>query len=282
MTYVQICEQLMRAGIESASDDAAMLIRHFCGVDRAQLVLCRDRDFDDAALIRAVKRRAERYPLQYILGTWGFYDSEFKVSEGVLIPRADTELIVERAVQALPRGAVFADVGCGSGCIVSSVLRAREDVRAFAVDISPTALDVTQKNAAALGVLDRLTLVCGDMRDAKLWEGIRPLDAIISNPPYIPTEDVKMLAPELAFEPVLALDGGADGLDFYRALIKPGASALADDGFMLFECGVGQTRDICAIAESCGYKSEVYFDIENRDRAVKIYNIHPEGARYEA
>ena len=275
MTYVQICELLTQSGIESARDDAAMLIRHFCGVDRAQLMLCRDRNFDNDELIRAVKRRAERYPLQYIIGTWGFYDSEFAVSEGVLIPRADTELIVERAVEQLPRGAVFADIGCGSGCIVSSILRARADIKAFAVDISPTALEVTQKNAVSLGVDDRLTIVRGDMRDANLWDKIGQLDAVISNPPYIPTDEVKMLAPELAHEPILALDGGEDGLDFYRALIKLSAPHMRAGGFMLFECGVGQTRDIAAIAAESGYESEIYFDIENRDRAVKIYNIHP-------
>lgn len=282
MTYLQICELLTQSGIESACDDAAMLIRHFCGVSRAQLVLYRERDFDDDALIQAVKRRAERYPLQYIIGMWGFYESEFEVAEGVLIPRADTELIVERAVKQLPQGAKFADIGCGSGCIVSSILRARVDTSAFAVDISPTALEMTQKNAAALGVADRLTAVHGDMRDEHLWEKIGQLDAIISNPPYIPTDEVKKLAPELSHEPVLALDGGCDGLDFYRALIKLGAPCLAEDGFMLFECGVGQTGDIAALAAEWGYQSEVYFDIENRDRAVKIYNIHPEGARYEA
>ena len=276
MTYLQICELLTQSGIESACDDAAMLIRHFCGVSRAQLVLCRDRDFDNDELIRAVKRRAERYPLQYIIGTWGFYESEFEVSEGVLIPRADTELIVEHAVKQLPHGAVFADVGCGSGCIVSSILRARMDTSAFAVDISPTALEMTQKNAAALGVADRLTAVHGDMRDEHLWKKIGQLNAIISNPPYIPTEEVKTLAPELSHEPVLALDGGADGLDFYRALIRLGAPNICADGFMLFECGVGQTRDIAAIAAEPGYESEIYFDIENRDRAVKIYNIHPQ------
>lgn len=273
MTYKQICELLALSGIESARDDAAILIRHFCGVSGAQLVLCRDRDFDDDKLIRAVRRRAERYPLQYIIGTWGFYESDFEVTEGVLIPRADTELIVEQAIKQLPKGAVFADIGCGSGCIVSSVLRAREDVRAFAVDISPVALEMTQKNAAALGVDRRLTVVNGDMRDEKLWHSLGQLDAVISNPPYIPTDEVKKLAPELEFEPVLALDGGCDGLDFYRALINPGTVQLSENGFMLFECGVGQTGDICAIAHSCGYSSEVYFDIENRDRAVKIYGI---------
>lgn len=273
MTYGQICRLLTLAGIESAADDAAILIQHFCGVSRAQLVLCRERDFDDEKLALAVKRRAERYPLQYIVGTWGFYESEFEVAEGVLIPRADTELLVERAKALLPSGAVFADIGCGSGCITSSILRSREDVRAVAVDISPVAVEMTHKNAAALGVDDRLTVVRGDMKDEMLWQSLGKLDAIISNPPYIPTDEVKTLEPELAFEPILALDGGADGLDFYRALIKLGASVLKENGFMLFECGVGQTKDICAIADGYGYKSEVYFDIENRDRAVKIYGI---------
>ncbi|MBQ9080927.1 MAG: peptide chain release factor N(5)-glutamine methyltransferase [Clostridia bacterium] len=279
MTYRDICNALAAVGIESPSDDAALLIEHFCGVERAALVLCRERDFESEALACAVKKRAEHYPLQYILGRWGFYDSDLAVAEGVLIPRADTELLVEQAIKQLPHGARFADIGCGSGCISVSILRARPDTVAVAVDISPTARALTVQNAENAGVRSRLEVVNGDMREEALWGRIGELDAVISNPPYIPTDDITTLAPELAFEPTLALDGGRDGLDFYRALIQNSVSALKQGGFMLFECGVGQTADIAAIAADSGYESEIYFDIENRDRAIRILLPSPKKER---
>ena len=271
MTYAEICEILYRAGIQSPEDDAALLLQHFCGVSPARLPLERGRDYDSPDLAAAVGRRAERYPLQYILGEWGFYTGSFKVAEGVLIPRQDTELLVELGTALLPRGGRFVDLGCGSGCISVSLLTARPDARGVAVDISPIARELTACNAQANGVSHRLCVAEGDMLSGELWSTLEGgFDLLVSNPPYIPAADVDTLSPELAHEPRLALDGGADGLDFYRALIAGGAGILNPGGRMLFECGVGQTADIIALAEIRGYAAEAKYDIEGRDRAVIV------------
>lgn len=271
MTYAEICEILYRAGIQSPEDDTALLLQHFCGVSPARLPLERGRDYHSPDLAAAVGRRARRYPLQYILGEWGFYTGSFKVAEGVLIPRQDTELLVELGTALLPRGGRFVDLGCGSGCISVSLLTARPDARGVAVDISPVARELTAYNAQANGVSHRLCVAEGDMLSGELWSDLEGgFDLLVSNPPYIPAADVDTLSPELAHEPRLALDGGADGLDFYRALIAGGAGILNSGGRMLFECGVGQTADIIALAESRGYAAEAKYDIEGRDRAVIV------------
>ncbi len=272
MTYKQICEILGASGVERPETDAALLLEHFCGIGPARLPLERGRDFDDPRLTAAVGRRSERYPLQYILGEWGFFEGSFEVSEGVLIPREDTELLVELAVSSLPRGGRFIDLGCGSGCISVSILMSRPDACGVAVDISPDARALTAKNAYKNGVGDQLQVVEGDMLSAELWERAEEggFDLLISNPPYIPTAQVDMLAPELAHEPRLALDGGGDGLDFYRVLLKQGGRLLRRGGKMLFECGVGQTADIIRLAEEQGYSARAHYDIEHRDRAVSV------------
>ena len=272
MTYKQICEILRESGVDSPETDAALLLERFCGIGPARLPLERGRDFDDPALLAAVERRAERYPLQYILGEWGFFEGSFEVAEGVLIPREDTELLVELAVESLCRGGRFIDLGCGSGCISVSVLMSRPDAFGVAVDISPVARELTAKNAARNGVGDRLQVTAGDMLSEKFWEDVEAgsFDLLISNPPYIPTAEVDALAPELFHEPRLALDGGGDGLDFYRVLIEQGGRLLRRGGKMLFECGVGQTADIIRLAEAQGYTACAHYDIEHRDRAVSI------------
>ncbi len=271
MTYAEICEILGRAGVESPEEDTARLIEHFCGVTPARLPLERGRDYADPALADAVARRAERYPLQYILGEWGFYRGSFKVAEGVLIPRQDTELIVELGAALLPENGSFADLGCGSGCISVSLLTARWDARGVAADISPAALELTAHNAAENRVADRLQIIEGDMLSETLWGDLgQGFDLLISNPPYIPAGEVDMLAPELSHEPRLALDGGVDGLDFYRVLMARGGDILRPGGKMLFECGVGQTADIISLAEARGYRAHAEYDIEGRDRAVVV------------
>ena len=272
MTYKQICELLARRGVESPEVDAAMLLEHFCGIGRARLPLEKDRELDDPALLEAVARRAERYPLQYILGEWGFFEGSFEVAEGVLIPRQDTELLVELAGELLAKGGRFMDLGCGSGCISVSTLMRRSDAAGVAVDISPVARELTAKNAARNGVGDRLSVIEGNMLSAEFWDGMEAggFDLLISNPPYIPTEEVGKLAPELVHEPRLALDGGEDGLDFYRVIIARGGRLLRRGGKMLFECGVGQTGDIIRLAEAQGYSACAHYDIERRDRAVSV------------
>ena len=232
MTYYDICTRLSAAGIEDAPFEAAQLLAHFCRVGTSSLPYRRREQFDSLALEEAVARRERHEPLQYLIGVWGFCGQEYEVNEHTLIPRADTEVLVEEALKRLPRGARFADLCTGSGCIAVSTLCMRRDTAAVAVDLFPETLEVARRNAVRNGVGDRVEFYRADVLAPLPFEA-GGLDAILSNPPYIRTEVVGTLAPELAYEPRAALDGGEDGLIFYRAIIEHHAALLKPDGFFL-------------------------------------------------
>ena len=235
--------------------DAGVLARWQLGWDLTRWLSERDApasaDFADAfdALIR---RRALREPVAYITGVREFYGREFRVTPAVLIPRPETELVVEEALSALPTihrtgpGVVIVDVGTGSGCIAITMALERPDVRVIATDISDTALDVARGNARALGVEDRVELVRTSL--------LPPLDSsvqmIVSNPPYVPERDRASLAPDVReFEPVHALFAGEDGLDVIRALVPAAASALRPGGWLVMEMGAGQAEAVEELIE---------------------------------
>lgn len=272
MTYYDICARLTAAGIGDAATDAACLLERFCGVSAATLPFRRGEDFGSEALAEAVSRRERHYPLQYILGVWGFCGQEYEVNEHTLIPRADTECLVEQAVRMLPRGAVFADLCTGSGCIAVSTLCMRRDTRAVAVDLFEPTLEVARRNAARNGVADRVTFLRADVC-ASLPIEAGSLDAILSNPPYIRREVVGTLAPELAFEPSAALDGGEDGLDFYRAILERHAVLLKRDGGMIFEIGYDQADDLRALAAAHGFGCRVVKDLGGCDRVAVLTRV---------
>lgn len=269
MTYDEICARLAAAGIEDAATDAAYLLEAYCRVSAATLPYRRGEDFSCEALAHAVARRAAREPLQYILGVWSFCGQEYEVNEHTLIPRADTECLVEEAVRMLPRGAVFADLCTGSGCIAVSTLCMRRDTRAWAVELYAPTLAVAQRNAARNGVAARVTFLQADVC-APLAIPRGSLDAILSNPPYIRREVVGTLAPELAHEPAAALDGGVDGLDFYRAMLSVQTPLLKADGFMLFEIGYDQGEDICRLAAAHGFACRIVRDLGGCDRVAVL------------
>lgn len=270
MTYSEICVALTAAGIDDAAYEAATLIKKFCGVDRASLMLDRNRDFNSDALARAVAERCERRPLQYILGEWSFCNEIYYLSPDCLIPRSDTELLVERAAAVLTRGGRFIDLGTGSGCISISLLAMRSDLRGIAADISEGAIEIAKKNAIRNCVSERLDFMHLDMLSDELWESGEKFDAIISNPPYIPTTQLAGLEPELAYEPSRALDGGDDGLVFYRKIIENADKILSPDGAILFEFALDQSDDIEALASAQGYSYTLYRDIEDRPRACLL------------
>ena len=271
MTYNFICDVLRDAGVENYTFDAALLLERFCGVSRERLIFSKDIDFNSPELERAVELRKNRYPLQYILGEWTFCGDTYAVGEGCLIPRQETELTVLTAVRLLPEKAKFVDLGTGSGCITVSLLKRRPDCTAVAVDISDDALGFARKNAENNGVSERVTFIKSDMLDARAPDAIIPdgiVDAVISNPPYIRSDVVKTLAPELAFEPKSALDGGYDGLDFYRAVIKNFSRKLTDDGLFIFEIGFDQGGDLEKLAEQSGFDCKIEKDLAALDRTV--------------
>ncbi len=273
MTYNEICMALAGAEIENNRGEATMLICHFCGINQAELLTMRDRDFDSEELTAAVAKRCSHYPLQYILGFWEFCHETYRVTENTLIPRQDTEKLVELAVRLLPENARFIDLCTGSGCVAISTLAARGDCQAVAVDLFEDTLAVARENAERNGVGERLGFTANDVLRPDFMEQLGKFDCIISNPPYIETEKISLLDEELAFEPSAALDGGDDGLDFYRVIIAEYAQFLADNGFMLFEIGCDQAKAVTAIAHHSGFRCEVYKDFGGNDRVAYLTRI---------
>ncbi len=188
---------------------------------------------------KAVARLEKGEPLAYILGEWYFYDETYKVSPDCLIPRPETEHLVEWLINNLPKNSVFADLCTGSGCIAISTLAHRPDLIAVAVDISEKALEIAKKNAILNSVSDRITFICSDViNDTSLGES--QFDVIVSNPPYIQSEVIDTLSVQVKNEPKIALDGGNDGLDFYRVLYTKYKKNVKVGGAIICEIGYDQ------------------------------------------
>lgn len=270
MTYRDLCRLLSENGIDCAEHEAALLAEHFCGLSRAALMTDPNRELDGEALPSAIRRRCEREPLAYILGEWGFFGETYTVSPACLIPRPETELLVERAIGKLKKNARFADLCTGSGCIAISTLCHRPDCTAVAVDLFPETAKLAKHNARRNGVDDRLSIRVADVLSPDCLGDEPPFDAVFSNPPYIRSDVVGTLEPELFREPRAALDGGDDGLIFYRTIIRNFAPRLNADGFMLFEIGYDQEEAIQAIAAENGFGCTVERDLSGNPRLAVL------------
>ena len=259
-------------GIESPRLDAEVLLSHILGRERIYLYVHFDEPLEPAELARyreAIKQRVQRVPVAYIIGEKEFMGLTFKVTADTLVPRPDTEILVQAAVERLrARGDAprFADIGTGSGAICLSILHFLPKAQADTVDISPAARAVAEENAAALGASDRVTFHTGDL--------LAPLagqcyDAILSNPPYIPDGDIAALAPEVRLkEPRTALAGGKDGLDFYRRLTADAPAHLKDGGFLAVEVGIHQAAPVAALAVPAFSRTEILKDYAGIERVV--------------
>ena len=270
MTLATLTDRLRAAGIDSAAHEARLLAEHFGAVSPRAFVLPDALLSDpDGALEAAVRRRENRFPLQYILGTWGFWRQEYEVSPDCLIPRPDTELLVEYASEHLPRGSRILDLCTGSGCIAISLLCERPDLTGVAVDLFEDTLALAKRNARRNGVeADRLTFLQGDVLNGGFMAELGTFDAILSNPPYITPAVIDTLAPELAFEPRAALDGGEDGLLFYRRMItgKEYRYALGPGASLIFEIGYDQGDALRALAASMGDDCAIRRDLGGQER----------------
>ncbi|HWR38028.1 MAG TPA: peptide chain release factor N(5)-glutamine methyltransferase [Patescibacteria group bacterium] len=238
-------------GVENSRLDAEVLLSHVLETDRLYLYVHFDQPLEGrelAAYRENVRRRAARQPVAYITGHREFMGLEFSVSASVLIPRPDTEILVEAAqerlgVVAAPR---LADLGTGSGAIIVSLLHRLPAARGIAVDISPEALNVAAANGQRHELGERLECRLGDLFIPLAGE---KFDAILSNPPYIPDGHLAQLAPEVHQEPRLALAGGTDGLDFYRRLVAESDNYLNPGGFLALEVGIDQAAAVVALAD---------------------------------
>ncbi len=231
-------ERLQAAGVPDFRQDAQWLLAQVMEVKRLSLTLMREtrlNEAQEAAFGDFVARRASREPLQYILGTADFMGHQLLVRPGVLIPRQDTEILAQMAISRVRPGARVLDLCCGSGCLAIAVKLACPKAAVWASDQSEEAVRLTRENAARLGA--GITVTLGD-----LFQPLRGrrFDLIVSNPPYIPRDELPSLQAEVGFEPSLALDGGADGLRFYRAILEEAPQFLNPGGLLMLEMGDGQ------------------------------------------
>lgn len=267
-------ERLARAGVEPATFEARQLAARCFGLSVSQLPL-RGGDEASADGVRELEaltaRRSAGEPLQYILGEWEFYGLPFYVGEGVLIPRPDTELLVDAALSRLPpaKPCRILDLCAGSGCIASAVTKNHPACRATALEKSPAAFSYLQRNVERNGVSVRA--VAGDLFDgpAALGSPEERFDLILSNPPYIPAAGLSVLQREVRREPAMALDGGADGLRFYRAICGLWLACLRPGGSLLVEVGIGQSAQVQAIFRGAGLEDVAALpDLNGIDRVI--------------
>ncbi len=278
-------------GIEEARLEAELLLAHALGVRRSELPLRETLSpFEFTAFAQLVERRLEREPLPYIVGTQEFMGLTLRVTPEVLIPRPETERLVEAVMgyglwvigdgnpSPKPKTQnpkpIIADVGTGSGAIAVSLAHFLPTARVYATDVSESALKVARDNAQRLGVSERITFAQGDgLEPLRRFRLQGQLHAIVSNPPYIPHGDLDALQPEVSrYEPRVALDGGADGLQFYRRLAEEAAEFLRPNGFIACEVGIHQSRAVRELFRRAPFtRLEVVKDYSGIERVVVVW-----------
>ena len=259
--------QLNEVGIVDAQNDAWLLLTFVCKIDRTFYYVHMDEQMEieqQAEYENVISKRAEHVPLQYITGEQEFMGMPFRVNESVLIPRQDTETLVEEALKYVRPGMKVMDMCTGSGCILISILKNVIDVEGFGYDISKQALNVAKGNAKLNNV--NATFECSDLFE----EVTETFDVIVSNPPYIPTAVIGTLMPEVAvYEPIQALDGKEDGLYFYEKIIASAFEHLNENGKLMFEIGHDQGESVSNLMRNAGYKDvRVVKDLAGNDRVV--------------
>lgn len=270
--YQEGMERLQQAGIAEASLDARLLLEYVCGTDRNDMLLRGMQEVseeDTKCYRRMLSERADHMPLQYLTNQQEFMGLSFYVDENVLIPRQDTEILVEEIMKDGHDGKRILEIGTGSGCIVLSLLKYSNSCQGTATDISEGALETAKKNARQLGLdveLIQTDIAAGVI--ATCGKGV--YDIIVSNPPYIASDVIPTLMPEVKeHEPVLALDGGADGLKYYRRILQETKELLAPGGKYYFEIGYDQGDAVKTLLEDQGCRDvRIVKDYAGLDRVI--------------
>lgn len=270
VVYKEGAARLRDSGVREAELDARLLLEYVCHTDRNTLLAHPEREVSEeerAKFLTLIERREKREPLQYITKEQEFMGLTFETSVNTLIPRQDTECLVEEAMKNLHDGMAILDVCCGTGCILLSLLHYSNDCTGVGVDIDANAVSLAKKNAKNLGI--DATFAVSDLFEAV--EGT--FDLITSNPPYIPTKVIETLDPEVKdYEPMAALDGGEDGLTFYRLIAAKAKQYLKRGGMIFFEIGYDQGEDVSEIMKENGYRHiEVKKDLAGLDRIVSAH-----------
>jgi release factor glutamine methyltransferase len=274
---------LDQAGLENSRLDAEVLLRHTLDMEREQLYMNGDATISpgqEAKFRELVARRSRREPVAYITGHKEFWSLDFLVTPAVLIPRPETELLVEVALRyarqlAIESSVKVLDIGTGSGAISVCLAKELAAAQIVAVDISPVALAVARVNAERHGVADRIRFLPGDLF-APLKPPPKTFDLIVSNPPYIRSGELSMLAPEIhGWEPMIALDGGPDGLDTCRRIIEESHTYLTTGGSLVLEIGADMASDVAELfsRSSCYGPVSVYQDCAGKDRVIAAIKL---------
>ena len=263
-------DELTAHDVENAALDAWYLLEHIYGISRVDFLMRRSDSFDAAQMEKStayqalIRQRSEGFPVQYLTGSTEFMGLPFLVNEHVLIPRQDTEVLVETALSMMKPGCRLLDMCTGSGCIVLSLAKLGTVTWGIGADISEEALKVAERNRENLG-LSQVKLVHSDLFGSV--EGV--FDMIVSNPPYIASEVITTLSEEVKdHEPMMALDGGTDGLDFYRIMIEKSPAYLAPKGMLFFEIGYDQGASVSQLMEKNFENIHVIQDLAGLDRVV--------------
>ena len=278
--YLYGAEKLKNAGVPEAELDARLLLEAVFHTTRNDMLLYPDKEVDEKQkenYVNHIQKREKRIPLQYILEKQEFMGMEFYVNKDVLIPRQDTEILVEEAMKHLHDGMHILDVCTGSGCILISLLHYSNDCQGVGIDISEAALSVAKENAARL-LEDNKEEHMGDQQKISFWEGdlfdalpeMDKFDIIVSNPPYIETKVLETLEPEVSHhEPLTALDGKEGGLYFYRRIVENAGQYLHRDGMLFFEIGYNQAEPVTQLMKDKGFiEVNVKKDYAGLDRVV--------------
>lgn len=260
--------RLREAGVDTPQLDAQLMMAYALGCSRLDVIAHPERILtttEETAFHRALDRRAARYPLAYILGRKEFFGLEIDVSPAVLIPRPETEILVEECLKRVGEEPLIADVGTGSGAIAVALAVRIPKARIWATDTSEEALKVARANSQKHGVATRVSIVRGDLLEPLIRAELQ-FAAVVSNPPYIPSAVIESLESEVRCEPACALDGGADGLDAYRRLFP---QAVGCTTFMAVEIGIGQADPVTQIAREAGWADvEIVRDLAGIERVV--------------
>lgn len=274
--WLAVAEQrLAAAGIDEAALEATLLVGHLLGLSRTEVSLARGEPAERPERLEPLlARRCRREPLAYVLGRQEFMGLGIEVGPGVLIPRWDTEPLVERFLAELPAAAEVAEVGCGSGAVAVAVAVLAPHARVYALDSDPAAIACTRQNSVAHGVADRVAPMLGDLAEPLLAAGFAGrLAGLFANLPYIPSERIAGLAPEVRdWEPRTALDGGRDGLELYRRLAPQAMRLVEPGGVIVVECDPEQIESLERIFAATGWLAcrDVILDLNGRPRGLAM------------
>ncbi len=269
MTYLHLLKQLTDIGVDAPSAEATEIVRTVMGKSREWCFANRDAELPPEA-DSILKKRMQGIPLQYILGEAWFYGNRFTVSPDCLIPQPDTEHCVSLALDNLPTDGYLFDLCTGSGCIAISILKEKSYVRATAVDISTAALEIAKKNSVLNGVTKNLDFIEANVLTADLSSIIKKADVIVSNPPYINSDVIDTLSKEVQHEPRIALDGGDDGMIFYRHFIEKLTKKMKPSAVMILEIGYDQSERISELCEKNGLDLNLHRDFGGNIRVAEI------------